>query len=189
MGAHALRAREETQGGAGRLTGALLDDPAGDRALRPAGCAVRPRAGRSVAPARGRPPCLRAAGHVRHPPWVSSQALRRTAAALLVLAAAACKSGPPPLYSWGSYQDVLYESSVRAGDTTDAQHLRTLEDEVAEMRQAGKRPGPGIQAHIGWLHLRSGDTGGAASWFALEKQDFPESAQYLDALLGGGAKP
>jgi hypothetical protein len=54
---------------------------------------------------------------------------------------------------------------------------------VTAARAAGRTPGPGVQAHLGYLNVLAGDAGAASSWFRAEKADFPESAPFMDRLI------
>lgn len=86
-------------------------------------------------------------------------------------------------YAWGSYQDALYTMTVQQGSFDPAKDAQVLSEQVRKAKAEGHVPGPGIQAHLGYLHAMAGDSAGAAGWFAAEKQDFPESAVFIDGML------
>lgn len=107
--------------------------------------------------------------------------LRR--AALTVFAAAAlagCVTPQRSLYYWGDYQPVVY--SHFKGDAAEAQQLR-LEQAAHEAQSRGQAVPPGFNAHLGLLHLNTGQLDQARAAFEAEAALFPESRPYMTFLL------
>ena len=99
-------------------------------------------------------------------------------ALILALSAAGCAS---QLYSWGSYQEQVY--SYLSGDDITAQ-IQALEKDKQKIDASGKLAGPGFYAQLGLLYSETGDIANAVACFETEKAHFPESAQYMDYLIG-----
>ena len=106
-----------------------------------------------------------------------------SAALLFALGFALCSCASRSLYAWGDYQDSLYAMTVQHGSFDAAKDMQVLSEQVARAKAEGRQPGPGVQAHLGYLHAMAGDSSGAAGWFAAERQDFPESAVFIDGML------
>jgi hypothetical protein len=102
----------------------------------------------------------------------------------LMLAGCASK----PLYYWGDYQDQMYEHFK--GDNSSAEEqLRHLEAQEQAARAAGAALPPGFHAHVAVIYLRLGRTDAARAQLQAEKASFPESAQYMDFLIGKLSPP
>lgn len=106
-----------------------------------------------------------------------------SAAALALLGG--CATPVPPLYNWG-----LYENQVHAhfkGEAPEAQ-IAVLEKHAAETQAKGLKLPPGYMAHLGLLYGKVGRDADFAAALQLEKQQFPESAPYIDKLLAQTGK-
>lgn len=104
----------------------------------------------------------------------------------LILAVAAlaggCAAPVKPLYLWESFPRQQYEVLQRSGASADEQ-IRSIQAHIEKARASAERLPPGLQAHLGMLHLSAGrDAEARAAWVA-EKAAFPESAPYIDQLL------
>jgi hypothetical protein len=87
------------------------------------------------------------------------------------------------VYDWGTYQDSLYTLWCRPENGALLDDIQRLTDQVGATRAAGRTPGPGVQAHIGYLHVMAGDAAAAMSWFRAEEADWPESAVFMHRLI------
>jgi hypothetical protein len=47
-------------------------------------------------------------------------------AAIAILGFAGCASGPPPVYFWGSYEDLLYEMYSKPGSADPTLQIQQL---------------------------------------------------------------
>ncbi|MGR3807470.1 hypothetical protein SAMN05660772_00603 [Pasteurella testudinis DSM 23072] len=86
------------------------------------------------------------------------------------------------LYAWkgNSYAQSLYDYMNSGSDETE--QIATLDSILAEANQKGKKVPPGLYAQLGLLHSKQGDWSKSQEYFNLEKQAFPESAQYIHFL-------
>jgi len=97
------------------------------------------------------------------------------------LAAGCAQTGP--MYRWDDYPRLQYEALLRAG-ATPLEQIGPMEA-IADKARAGAQPlPPGFRAHLGLLKLAAGDAAQARSLWLAEKQAFPESAPFMDQLLG-----
>lgn len=111
---------------------------------------------------------------------------RREVAAALVLAAALGAAGcasEPTLYSWGSYEEQLYQSYAKPGAVPPEKMAEKLEADYQKARSSNKRMPPGWHAQLGYLYFQMGKPDEARREFTTEKAEFPESAVYMDRLL------
>jgi hypothetical protein len=100
--------------------------------------------------------------------------------ALLTTLSAGCK-GPPPLYDWGVYEEILWEAYRGESDPTS--QLARLEADVERIDASGGRVPPGVHAHIGFLRFATGDRQAAREHFLRERELFPESTVFLNGVL------
>jgi hypothetical protein len=89
----------------------------------------------------------------------------------------------PPLYKWGSYEEVIYTSYAAPDSVSAATQVATLEKDYQEARATHQRMPPGWHAHLGYLYFQLGKLDQAQQSFLTEKADFPESAVLMDRLL------
>ena len=104
------------------------------------------------------------------------------AAALLALSLSAC-AGRQPLYQWGGYDAMLYQSYKNPEKVLE---LRLgLEQHIAKLEQSQQRVAPGLYAELGTLYLQSGDPIRATGMFTKERNTWPESRALMDAMIKG----
>jgi hypothetical protein len=115
---------------------------------------------------------------------VSTASTRALLAASLVALLAGCAHKPstPPLYMWGGFPKMQYDSLLRAG-VTPAEQVGAMEAQAEQARAAGVSLPPGFRAHLGMLKLSAGEAGQARQLWQAEKLAFPESTPYMDQLL------
>lgn len=102
-------------------------------------------------------------------------------AALLASTLAGCVNRPQPLYYWGNFQDQQY--AYFKGDKGPEDGIQNLERVREEARSRGRSVPPGFQAHLGMLYGLTGRTDLLEQNLLAERQQFPESAVYVDFLL------
>lgn len=130
----------------------------------------------------------------RGPLIMSAQ--QRTPMALGAIALAACISlltgcantKEPPLYGWRGYEKNL-DAYFRADKSGADEQLKAMQDDQKVLQAEGKALPPGYQAHMGLLHGRKGDLESFRNQLEAEKQQFPESAGFMDFLMRNFKKP
>jgi hypothetical protein len=107
--------------------------------------------------------------------------MRGLAAALLAACALGCASSSH--YDWGRYEESVYLVTHRP-DSFDLQaEIDQLESQLEQTSHRQRLPGPGLHAHLGFLHSMAGNVDAAKSHFQTEKELFPESARFMDNLM------
>lgn len=109
--------------------------------------------------------------------------MRHGAALCLALLLSGCASPPQPLYHWNGYENQVYRYLRSEGEARELQ-IQTLEQGQAESAARHSVLPPGYLAHLGLLYLDAGRTDDALRVWESEKAAFPESAQYIDYLIG-----
>ena len=104
-------------------------------------------------------------------------------AALCALATGCAQVPREPLYGWEDFTWQQYRQLSRTG-APDANRAEAIEATAARVRASGRPLPPGLRAHLGLLRLEAGDPEGAARLWDEEKRAFPESAPYMDRLIG-----
>lgn len=112
----------------------------------------------------------------------------RTAAKVALLALALTLGGcasqkpTPPLYGWQGYEQNLDTYFRQDRESPDTQAKR-MEDDLKKIRAAGQATPPGFMAHLGLLYGKQGDLVRFQQHLEAEKQQFPESQNFVDFLL------
>ena len=115
----------------------------------------------------------------------------RGLAALCLLASlctlAGC-AGPKPLYSWNGYQPQVYAHLKNDGKSSAEEQIIELEKGIQQAAATGTQVPPGYHAHLGLLYLNTSRTDQALAAWQQEKSLFPESAKYIEFLIGNMKK-
>jgi hypothetical protein len=98
-------------------------------------------------------------------------------------------AGKPTLYSWGQYEELIYASHAAPGKVPPEMQIEKLEQDYQKARATNKRMHPGFHAHLGYLYFQIGKVDQALQEFATEKAEFPESAVFIDRLVGNLKRP
>jgi hypothetical protein len=99
------------------------------------------------------------------------------------VALAGCATHEPTIYSWGSYEELIYVSHAEPGKMPPESQVDVLEKDYQQARAANKRMPPGWHAHLGYLYYQLGKADQARQELITEKAEFPESAVFVDRLL------
>ncbi len=110
------------------------------------------------------------------------RAIARAGVALSLTALLAGCETTPPLYQWGAFPALQYQT-LKGEGTAPEEQLAAMEEQTEQARSNGLRLPPGFLAHKGLLYLESGDIDSARAMLNAEKAAFPESAPYIDSLL------
>jgi len=88
---------------------------------------------------------------------------------------------PTPLYKWGGYESNLYAGYK---DQTKMEELKVgLEAHISAMNTSGQKVAPGLYAELGTLYLQSGDSIKARGMYASERDAWPESKGFMEAMI------
>jgi len=98
-------------------------------------------------------------------------------------------AAPRTMYTWGSYEELIYASYVAPGKIPPESQVETLEQDFQKARAANKRMPPGWHAHLGYLYYQLGKADLARQELLTEKAEFPESTVFMDRLLANLKKP
>lgn len=86
-----------------------------------------------------------------------------------------------PVYQWGGYESKLYAGYK---DQTKMEELKVgLEAHIAAMDKSGQKMAPGLYAELGTLYLQSGDSVKARGMYSRERDAWPESKGFMDAMI------
>lgn len=99
---------------------------------------------------------------------------------------AGCQS--PDNYYWGHYESVVYTIYAKPDKAAPELLAAELEQDEHKAASANKPLPPGFHAQLGYLYAQSGKTDQARQEYEKEKQQFPESAVFMDRLLGNPLK-
>ncbi|HEY3302681.1 MAG TPA: DUF4810 domain-containing protein [Candidatus Binatia bacterium] len=103
--------------------------------------------------------------------------------ALLIAAIGTLGGCAKPLYSWGRYEDLVYEMYMKPGQADPGTQAAKLTEDIDKARAEGKPVPPGVHAHLGYIYYQQGNLAGAQQEFQTEKNLFPESAAFIDGIL------
>ncbi len=107
--------------------------------------------------------------------------IRLVLVTVLITLLAGCAA--PTLYSYGSYEELIYGSYATPGQVSPETQVEKLEQDYQEARAANKRMCPGWHAQLGHLYFQLGRMDQAQQEFLTEKAEFPESAVMMDRFL------
>lgn len=100
-------------------------------------------------------------------------------AALLLLAGCATKT-PQTIYTWGDYQETVYD--YYTNKTSPQEQIASLQKLIEASRASNKPVPPGVHAQLGMLYSNTGNSALAMAEFNAEKTQYPESASYINFL-------
>lgn len=101
-------------------------------------------------------------------------------AAILPLIVGCSSNNDSGLYFWGQYSISSFEHTQ--DDITDQEYLDILTEARSE---ATKKLPPGFLADLGTLYLNMGDANQALTLYRMEGDAWPESAEFMNALIQG----
>lgn len=108
--------------------------------------------------------------------------------ALLAVAALLTGCRSPDIYYWGHYEDVVYDMYAKPDKASPEQLASRLEEDLHKAASANKPLPPGFHAQLGYLYAQMGKTDLARQQYEQEKNQFPESAVFMDRLPGNPPK-
>lgn len=115
------------------------------------------------------------------------ETLKRSLAYVCLLGTASLMTGCTgikPLYHWGNYEDLIYQMYKNPGSAEAGTQIEKLKEDLAQANSNGLHVAPGLHAHLGYMYFLQHDTTSAMNEFSTEKKLFPESATFVDGLMG-----
>ncbi len=109
--------------------------------------------------------------------------MRTMGAAFAITAFFALSACVKPLYSWGRYEDLIFEMYIKPGVADPVTQTAKLREDIEKASAEGKAVPPGVHAHLAYLYYQQGDLGAMREEFLLERTLFPESAVFIDGVL------
>ncbi|MQR01028.1 DUF4810 domain-containing protein [Glaciimonas soli] len=94
-----------------------------------------------------------------------------------------CNTAPKSTYYWGNYQDQVHQYFSSSDNDSTAQIIE-LEKNTQQAESSGRPLPPGYHAHLGMLYANEGKDDKSVQEYQTEKKLFPESATFMDYLLG-----
>ena len=102
---------------------------------------------------------------------------------------AGCVTPPQTVYTWGSYEELIYAAYLSPQDMPAEKQIELLEKDYQVARSTNHRVPPGWHAHLAALYYQVGRVDQAHQELLTEKAEFPESATFVDRLIGNLKKP
>ena len=103
---------------------------------------------------------------------------------LVALALSGCVA-QPSLYSWGKYENSLYDFYKKPEGLSE--YIGHLEATV-ERGEKNNNVAPGIYAETGYAYFTAGNTKLAIEYFEKEKTKWPEAASLMDVMISNASK-
>ncbi|MQR02778.1 DUF4810 domain-containing protein [Glaciimonas soli] len=94
-----------------------------------------------------------------------------------------CNTAPKSTYYWGNYQEQVHQYFT-SSDIDSTQQIIELEKNTQQAESSGHPLPPGYHAHLGMLYANAGKDDQSVQEYQAEKKLFPESATFMDYLLG-----
>ena len=109
---------------------------------------------------------------------------------ILLLATSALLAGcqTKSIYYGGHYEGVVYAIYNQPDKSSPEQLAAIMEQDEQKAASLNKPLLPGFHAQLGYLYAQMGKTDQARQEYEKEKQQFPESAVFMDRLLGNPVK-
>lgn len=105
-----------------------------------------------------------------------------------VLLMSGCVTTIPDQYYWGRYQQLLLNMYVEPGSSDSALQILQLNEDIEIAANTGRPVPPGIYAHLGFMYAIEGSVVASNEAFSEEKKRFPESAVFIDGMMGRAKK-
>lgn len=102
---------------------------------------------------------------------------------LLVTLLTGCQTAVKPLYFWGQYEGMLYQTYKNPEKAGPAEQVIKLNEDLAKAAAQNLTPNPGLHAQLGYAYYQLGRIDEAQQEFAAEKALFPESTVFIDRML------
>ncbi len=102
-----------------------------------------------------------------------------------VLVSGCAGSGSDGLsYDWGIYDGLVYDMYAKPGEATPTVQISLLSAQIEQTKSAGLKVPPGVHAHLGYMQYIAGNIDAALDEFDQERANYPESATFIDKIIG-----
>lgn len=98
---------------------------------------------------------------------------------------AGCQTAKP-IYSWGHYDKIVYQSYTQPGKASPEEQIEELKQDIERAKAQNLPVHPGLHAQLGYLYYQMGKAELAQREFEAEKTLFPESAHFIERMLKSG---
>ena len=85
-------------------------------------------------------------------------------------------------YYWGNYSLTLYAYKKEPSSETEQAHIEELQKIIDKSAEKNFRVPPGVQAELGNLYAKRGDTEAARALLQAEVASYPESSLFIEKL-------
>ncbi len=96
----------------------------------------------------------------------------------------ACTTVSEAGYYWGNYAKTSYLIVDQPSDNSYRTHVEELNQIIQKSQEKNLNVPPGIHAELGFMLSKLGEEENANAQFNLEMEKYPESAVFLNRLLG-----
>lgn len=87
-----------------------------------------------------------------------------------------------PLYKYAQYEDAVYRYITVQDEKSEERLIKNYEA-ILQKTGSRKMPPPGICADYGYLLLKKGETAKGKALLEREREMYPESAKFINAIL------
>lgn len=89
--------------------------------------------------------------------------------------------GPKTMYDWGSYETDLLKYCKHPESMPE--FIEHLDKQIVRSVNKGRKVPPGLFAELGYFRYKAGDAKRASELFAEERENWPESAIFMDRMI------
>lgn len=100
-----------------------------------------------------------------------------------VIFASGCANTNKQMYTWGQYEDLVYEFHNTDSSIKPQKQIAMLQEAVAEAKKTNKKVGPGVLAHLGMLYSSVGEADKAKAALEEERTIYPEAETFINGML------
>ena len=87
------------------------------------------------------------------------------------------------MYYWGEYERLIHDAYVKPGSADPQTQIEKLSADLQKSEAMGKKPAPGIYAHLGFLYAVQGKDTQSKAAFMEERTLYPESRIFIDGMM------
>lgn len=92
------------------------------------------------------------------------------------------------IYYWGEYEQLIHDAYVLPGSADPQTQIEKLNTDLQKTEELGKKPAPGIYAHLGFLYAIEGRQSESKTALMEERLLYPESEIFIDGMMSRSLK-